>query len=70
MGVVSFKLLAHCTVTYYNKERKSTYGAEGAKIVNIEVNGGKEIISGNVLKGEITKRIRNGEIESVRVTMI
>ncbi|WP_202621545.1 hypothetical protein [Anaerocolumna sedimenticola] len=69
-GVVSFKLLSRCTVTYWNPGRKSTYGENGATIDSIEVNDGKEIVAGNVLKGDLAERIRNGEIKSVKVNMV
>jgi hypothetical protein len=66
-GEAAFTLLSKCKVTYHNPSRKSTFGADGVKVQKIVIDDTKEEVLGNMLCGEIARRIRNGEIKELSV---
>ncbi|MDF2540607.1 MAG: cellobiose phosphorylase [Herbinix sp.] len=68
-GDASFMLMTKCKVTYRNVARKATYGDDKAVIKTIAVIDTEEEYQGNVLKGDIAERIRNGEIKEVVITL-
>jgi hypothetical protein len=62
-------LMTKCKVTYRNVARKATYGDDKAVIKTIAVIDTEEEYQGNVLKGDIAERIRNGEIKEIVITL-
>jgi hypothetical protein len=66
-GEAAFTLLSKCKVTYHNPSRKSTFGTDAANVQRIVITDTKEEVLGNVLSGEMAKRIRNGEIKELSV---
>lgn len=68
-GEVSFRLLSHCTVTYYNPGHKDTYGEKGARIREIEITDTGEKVSGDFLSGETAEQVRSGKIKEIRISL-
>ncbi len=68
-GYASFTFLSTCEVTYRNKNRKDTFGANAAKIKKILIVDTKEEIVGNHISGKLAERIRDGEIEKIIIDM-
>jgi hypothetical protein len=66
-GEAAFTLLSKCKVTYHNPIRKSTFGTDGVQVQKIVITDTKEEVMGNVLRGEMARRIRNGEIKELSV---
>ncbi|BCJ96085.1 hypothetical protein acsn021_36540 [Anaerocolumna cellulosilytica] len=67
-GEVSFILFSGCKVTYQNKGRKATFGADKAVIKRILLPEG-ECVRGKVLTGERALKVRDGRIRELMVIL-
>jgi len=61
-GEVSFQMCSVTKVTYQNPAGKNTYGADGATVKDIRIDG---ISYGTALTGEMAEKVRNGQISEI-----
>jgi hypothetical protein len=68
-GRVSFRFLGNCTVTYYNSQRRPTFGAGvQAHKIALHMRDGRRIeLSGDVIGAPYAALVRAGQVESVHV---
>lgn len=67
-NMVSTTILGKIELTYINNSRKNTFGANKGTVEEIIItNLDGEIIkvNGNIVKGDIVKEIRNGNIKKI-----
>jgi hypothetical protein len=68
-GELSFCFLGHCTVTYYNPQRRDIYGKSAlAQRMRLMTEAGQSIaISGNLLSSSYAEMVRTGQVKRLEV---
>jgi len=68
----SFMFLGNILITYYNPNRKNTYGPDGVSPNRwnlLEPDGTSQIIQGNCVTGEIVAKIRDRKITNIKIEL-
>lgn len=70
-GLLSFRLLSVCEVTYHNPKHADTFGSDGVKptAVTLEYEGESISLEGGTLPDLWARRLRDGQIRAISVTL-
>ncbi|TXC91083.1 cellobiose phosphorylase [Metabacillus litoralis] len=71
-GRASFTFLGDTKVTYYNTERKNTYGTDKVEVKSFNLkykDGSSKKIESSIVVNEDAKAIRNGEIKEIDIEL-
>ena len=65
-GKVTFRLLSNCDITYVNTTGKNTYGADGAKVSRVEIDG-QVVATESKISGQLAEDVRDGKVNAITV---
>ena len=70
-GEASFMLCGKCRVTYHNRSRKNTYGADGARVLRMLVymDGEETAVTGDSLDETLSLAVREGRVQAIDAFM-
>ncbi|MEF2967620.1 cellobiose phosphorylase [Paenibacillus sp. M1] len=71
-GELSFRFLGKTEVTYYNPDKRDTYGKGAVSIAKMMLrmaDGSDVIVDGPVIKGVLAEEVRSGGVERIRIEL-